>query len=233
MHASRIVGVTCLGVLLLPLLFAQGHGQEKDKRKTVQQDKAKEKPMWQEFIEQSKREDVSGRKNGVLLQSQVSVKKKGMGGVVLIHWLLDYNGRRPPLTIIKPSLDIETLGQCAVEFFPVDKDGNAHGVNIQPDPKGVDLTWLGFTLGNPARERFITVKKGEEAQDTLEVPLAKVEAIVREKHADKFRKFPPDLMFVRLRFRPSSRGEPHELDAWTGELLTPLVRVPLEKLLKD
>lgn len=209
-----------------------GGGQEKDRNGDIKE-KQPVKPEWQKTVEESKSERVSGRRNGVLLRAEMDVKKDPKGDVVLIHWFLDYDGPRPPLTIFKPSLDILAYGQCSVNFYSIDQDAEAPDVGIQPDLTGSDPTWLALALGHPDRSRFITVQKKEVARGTIEVPLASIAARTRELHPGKFKLFPPARLLAYLDFRPSTRAERLNLDPWTGEVRTPWTSVPVEKLIRE
>lgn len=162
----------------------------------------------------------AGRKNGVLLQAKAEVKKEG-AVVLLIHWSIDYAGPRFPLHILEPSLNVGSYNQTYLLFFPVDDKGISHPVAIHP---GVHD---GPSMAS--KEAFLSVKRGEVARGTIELPLTTVKNAVRLKHPEVFSKFAPLQLYVQLRHTPYERGDTWGLDAWTGKLQSELLRIPLER----
>jgi hypothetical protein len=100
---------------------------------------------------------VSIRKNGVLLKATFEVKDANLA----IHWALDYGGPRPPLTILRPSMEPMYLGLCYLVIIAIDETGEAHSIGVHP---------AGFT--NPwafPKNAFVTVSKNEIAKGTFDI----------------------------------------------------------------
>ncbi len=223
-----------LALVTFAWLLPAGEAQEKDKGgKADAKGKDPAKLQWQKIVDESKTERISGRRNGVLLRAEVDLKKHAKGGVVLVHWFIDYDGPRLPFTIFKPSLDKLSANQISIHFFPVYGDVDYFHVGIDPDTSGSDPTLLGFALAFPALSQFITLQKNEIAKGTIEVPLATVEVKMRERYKEKTGKFPPSHLFARIAFTPLHRGDHLKLDSWTGDLRTAWIAVPLEKMIKE
>ncbi len=204
-----VMAIGCLG------LVAPASGQDVEK--------SGKRPAFEEVLAASKR--AAGRQNGALMQAKVDVRNEvrleGAGAAVLIRWKIDYTGPRFPFTIWKPGMTFMHYGGTSVELLAVTEDGKQHVVKIQAD------------LPPPLiyvrdREGFATLKKGESATGTIEVGLGRNFNKVQLTLDDALTRITPQRLYVRLRHKVGERGERYNLDAWTGELQTELIPVPLD-----
>jgi hypothetical protein len=170
------------------------------------------------------RSELARRVNGVLLQATVTVAKQGFGEEVNIKWTLDYDGPRPPLIILRPTLKDMTSEQTAAVFYAVGKDRNLYEYAM----KSPHLDGFVPTGSQLLKGAFLTLEKGKTATGVLPVPAGKIGGYYRDHWPKQFDDKPP-LLYLQLRHKPYDRGLLDNLDAWTGELLAPVVKVPLTK----
>jgi hypothetical protein len=78
------------------------------------------------------------------------------------------------------------------------------------------------------KEWFRTVEKGKQGAGTMLISVAKLRQFYEGHWPDQFGAAAP-VVRVQLRHKPFDRGVAFDLDAWTGEVYTPLIRIPLEK----
>lgn len=217
--------------------------QEKGKRPEVKNGK---KTDLDRLIEGQK--EAAVRKNGVLLTGRVEIKSEPRkGDLIILHWSLDYNGPRQPLNILKPTLARPAAGQTYVLFHFVDDDGQIIGPNGRPYLVAIHANHAPDTWWPFSKEDFLEIKKGETAKGALQVIYGhQLASLAREKWPQKFQRFPVGRLFVELRHNPDARGESVlirpvdfssqelgelvDLDAWTGQLQTDLLEIPLKKL---
>jgi hypothetical protein len=171
------------------------------------------------------------RVNGALLR--ITADEKGerdpaapfdLGPSVAVHWSIDYDGPRPPLTILKPTLGPAGYDQTLLLFFLIADDGKDYPVPIPASPP--NIPGIFFT----GAADFATVKEKEVARGTLSISWQRVLAAAREKWPARFAESGPRSAYVQLRHAPTDRAEHLRLDAWTGRLQTELVPVPLKAL---
>jgi hypothetical protein len=173
------------------------------------------------------RSQMAKRKNGVLLQATAKIVAGKEGDEIRLDWTLDYNGPRQPLTILIPTL-FDTFGQTTVVFYAEDKDETSLYEYARPSDSW-PVPWAPFVQN---KELFIKVEKGKKGTGTIVVPVSKVASYYKEGWGQQF-KDPPKELYVQLVHAPFDRGEGFGgLDAWTGEVYSPLLKLSLEKLKK-
>ncbi|MCI0378015.1 MAG: hypothetical protein L0215_10435 [Gemmataceae bacterium] len=177
----------------------------------ISQEKASE-----EFYK--RRDEQAKRWNGALLEATASIAKGKDGQELHIHWSIDYNGPRPPLTILEPSLTRPISIQTVVVFYAEFKDGKRYPFQFAAPSA------LGFRI--PEAGWFVTAEKGKKATGTLILSLAKIKERYQFKHGDYSIGSP--VLRLQLEHSPSERGQAGELDAWTGTLYSKVVLVPLK-----
>ncbi|MCI0641468.1 MAG: hypothetical protein L0Y72_04380 [Gemmataceae bacterium] len=163
-------------------------------------------------------DEQAKRWNGALLLATASIAKGKDGQELHIHWSIDYNGPRPPFTILEPSLARPISSQTTVRYYAEFKDGKRYPFQIAaPSP-------LGFSIPQPGW--FVTAEKGEKASGTLVLSLARIKERYQFKHGDYAIESP--VLRFQLEHTPSARGQNGHLDAWTGQLFSKVVLVPIK-----
>jgi hypothetical protein len=165
------------------------------------------------------RSTQSKRTCGVLLKGEVSVAAKpGAGDEIQIEWILDYTGPRPPLIILEPSLEKKTSGQTTAIFYAEGKDQKIYEFRLESPAPMI----LGGGDGS-----FLTVEKGKTATGKLKVSANLLLGDYKTHWPKAFAAGTPAVLHVQLLHKPYLRG--NDLDAWTGELYTAVLKVPLKK----
>jgi hypothetical protein len=202
-YLSLVVALLALGVL--PLCPAQ--------EKPGRDPKAEN----QEFYKV--RSALAGRRAGAMLQATVAIADgPDRAEEIQLNWTLDYTGPRPPLIILRPSLEDGTAGQTRVILYAEGKDGRVYEGQLEsPTPPLVQ--------GTP-KEWFLTIPPGKTATGELKISARRVADCFQQPWPKQFDDTPP-ILHVQLIHKPHHRGG--DLDAWTGELYTPVLKVPLKK----
>ncbi|MCI0378014.1 MAG: hypothetical protein L0215_10430 [Gemmataceae bacterium] len=163
-------------------------------------------------------DELAKRWCGALLEATASIAKGKDGQELRIHWSIDYNGPRPPFTILEPSLTRAISNQTTVKFYAESKDGKRYAFEIAaPVPLGVSIPQPGW---------FVTAQKGEKATGTLVLSLARIKERYQHRHGDYSSESP--VLRFQLEHTPSARGQNGQLDAWTGQLFSKVVLVPIK-----
>jgi hypothetical protein len=165
------------------------------------------------------RNNLAGRKNGLLLQATINVEKVKGGANARIVWTLDYNGPRPPLTILQPTVSAATSRQTEVTFFAEGKHGRVYEYSIA-SPVPPNILPIGKGL-------FLIQQKGKPLTGVIEIPITKIREGYIKAWPSVFGKNPPKIQ-VQLCHKPRERGVEHNMDAWTGEVWTQMLEVRLK-----
>lgn len=166
------------------------------------------------------RSTLGGQVNGVRMQVAASVEADFKGDQIRLGWTLDYEGPRPPLAILEPSLERHTSGQTAAIFYAESKDGRPHEYELASPPNGA--------FGVLPKNFFLTVEKGKNGSGTISVPVEKLRGFYTQHWREQFGADAP-VLHIQLRHKPFDRGAGFALDAWTGEVYSRVVKVPLKK----
>jgi hypothetical protein len=160
----------------------------------------------------------SVRSNGALLTASVSVEETKDGPAIHVSWSLDYKGPRQPLVIYTPSLAVANSG-TRVHFFAEDAKSKLYHGHVTSCPPPLGPLIFG-------KLQFMTVKAGEAGTGKLVIPVDKV----RATFGDRLQALgeSPTLR-LQLFHEPTERGKRFDLDAWTGELCSKVLLVPLKK----
>ncbi|MCI0738259.1 MAG: hypothetical protein L0Y72_04390, partial [Gemmataceae bacterium] len=164
--------------------------------------------------------ELAKRWNGASLHATASIAKGKDGQELHIHWSIDYNGPRLPFTILEPSLTRPIGIQTTVWFFAEFKDGKRYPFLISAPTPSHSLILRG------PHGSFVTVEKGKKAAGTLVLPLARIKETYQHKHGDYSIESP--VLRFQLQHAPKERGQNADLDAWTGQLHSKVVRVPIK-----
>ena len=165
------------------------------------------------------RSGLHRRVNGVLLKAQMSAHPRNNPTVLQVGWTVDYTGARQPLVILKPSTT-EATGQTRLIVYAEDARGRPHQYTIHaPTPQGMYVS---------KKQWFVTVPKGESASGVIRASVADVRSFFLKHWPDRFdAKIAPRLS-IQLVHAPTDRGEAHNLDAWTGQLWSKVLKVDLK-----
>ncbi len=174
------------------------------------------------------KDDRGKRVNGARLRVAAKQVTVAESNVIRVTWKLDYNGRRPPLTILAPTFDNETDGQTEVMIYASVNnradDGISWGVK-SPPWRHDDILLIGHR-----KDWFIEVPAGTTASGTLDVPVAELKKVLLKEWPEGFvADAPPAWVYVRLYHKPRERAPQWDLDAWTGDLQSDAVTVELSK----
>jgi hypothetical protein len=172
----------------------------------------------------------SRRVNGVLLRATPVVESKDGPFLLRLRWTLDYTGPRPPLTILRPTLDQSTFGQTVVEVYAEGVDKKVYRLGLWSRSPPGDA----FPLTN--REAFLKVEEGQPATGTITLFAGEITDAFPNEHPAAFPARPREVN-VRINHKPDDRGNNFRtveevsdgLDGWTGELYSPLTQVELRK----
>src|SRR5262245_7272227 len=169
------------------------------------------------------------RVNGVLLRATPVVESKDGPFLLRLRWTLDYTGPRPPLTILRPTLDLPTSSQTAVEVYAEGADKKVYRLGLCSNRPGGDFyrTYKGA---------FFKVEKGQPATGTITLFAGEIADAFPNEQPEAFPARPRDV-HVRIHHKPFDRGNEFGtvqeigdgLDGWTGELYSPLTPVELRK----
>ncbi|MEQ8785246.1 MAG: hypothetical protein RIC55_03070 [Pirellulaceae bacterium] len=146
------------------------------------------------------------------------------GPPVAVHWSIDYDGPRPPLTILKPTLKPAGHAQTRLVFFLIAADGEGYPVTIAASPPNIP----GIFLSD--KDDFVTIEPKETARGAITVSWSRVWTAAQDRWPGQFAAGDPRAVYVQLRHGPTDRAEHLGLDAWTGQLQTELAPAPLEAL---
>lgn len=166
------------------------------------------------------------RSNGALLTIKAKAGKTEKGvPTMVIEWQIDYDGPRPPFTVLKPSLERLTMAanQTMLYVYYSNPDGSGGQMRIEaPEFRGD-----GFPP-RPSPADFVTSVPGKPVTGSFEVWLAR-EAPKFQPHLRRFE--PGETIYLQLHHSPTDRGEkdPPPLDAWTGRLWSAPVPVTVGK----
>jgi hypothetical protein len=169
------------------------------------------------------------RSNGVRFKAKVVIEGRLKASNIRIVWTIDYNGPRPPLTILKPSLRYETSGQTWVRIFATGSDGKTRMMELTSpslDPSYTSLPAIRL----PEMDWFITVpQKKSFSDDSIVIKSSKLRNYFTTKFPKQYNGLKPPKITLQLFHNPEERGELHKLDAWTGFLYTDRMDVPLPR----
>ena len=163
--------------------------------------------------------------NGVTVRIQVKQVPAEKPDAVEVEWVVKYSGPRPPLTIRRPSLTEGVHNREAeLMFYATGKSGETYGYGYQ---NPVDL--FAVLPGDAPANCFLTLKAGEGGRGTFVVKTADLRDNLLKRKPDEFDRPRPPKLYVQLFLKPTDRGVPHGLDAWTGELESNIVPLTLAK----
>lgn len=179
-------------------------------------------------------------------------RKKDATDDILIDWKIQYAGPRWPLNMIEPSLT-KTTGSTFIEFYST-KEGRGDAIvflmcspfeSPGENPYIVDEFWEKRPLPPPPnlrdgpfphldvfremlwkRDFYLTIAKGEDAKGTLRVNGQRLKKAFLDENSADFRDGHTPKLYVKLMHSPLNRGDEFHLDAWTGDLQTPIGPVP-------
>lgn len=163
---------------------------------------------------------------GARLRAMISaVPKPKTADEIRIDWTLDYNGPRPPLIVLKPSLEtpgMSSVDKTVVLFYAEGKDGRIYQLELKtPAP------FVGGLVGGVGKDTFLKIAKGKTATGTIRISARKVSAYYQNYWPKQFDFNTPPILRVQLLHQPYHRFGP--MDAWTGRLFTKMHKVELKK----
>ena len=166
------------------------------------------------------RSELNRRTNGAMLVATASASETDADRIE-IQWSLDYDGPRPPLTILRPSLELATCSQTQVIVYARPAGGRPHEM-ILSSPLQHGKYWA-------PQGWFVTVEKGKTTTGVIPIRVSEIKAFFLKNWPDRFRESPPPEVRIQLVHRPTDRGGQYNLDAWTGELYSAVILVELKK----
>jgi hypothetical protein len=161
--------------------------------------------------------------NGVALvitKAQVSSKEDQL--LLKVEWALEYKGERWPLVILEPSLFRPTAHQTSLEIVAKGKSGKGYACTCSsPESPGA-----AFFEVSSRKDWFIKVTKEKgKVEGSMEIDISEVRSQLLEEYPDEFDKeFKQDL-YLQFYHQPIDRAKHLDLDAWTGEILSPPAKV--------
>ena len=180
-----------------------------------------DKPVQVDLDDLLKREFVSYR-NGLSLEvTHAEIVEAGKKKQIHVHWVLRYSGKRWPLIVLRPSLEDYTYGDTRVGLYARGSDsGKAYCVSFK-------------SAGNPFVRRpdgrkdwFLEIdEKRGKATGVIKINLDAAKKLLPEDYAADFGKDLSPMLYIQLEHLPRDRSGMLELDAWTGELRSKLVKV--------
>ena len=153
---------------------------------------------------------------GTLLEATAGLEVSREGKSVVIKWSLDYDGPRPPLIILKPSL-IGTGGQTRAIVFAYGADGVR---------RRLDKFLSGGGMMGPPEHFFVRIDKGKKATGKLEIQLSVIKSGLQKKWPEVFQNC-PSVLYLQLEHSPTDRGK-NSQDAWTGNLWSKVLELKVD-----
>lgn len=200
------------------------------------------------FEQEASAETTSSKINGVKFAIKVNTGHKNDANAIEVIWTISYSGPRPPLILIKPSLELATRGQTKVIFYAFAR-GKKYGFplvvasptilteksgrQVLVGPFSFEKRELSRPLGSslaPSLRRtkdwFITASKGESANGAIMISVKDLKKSLMKKFPGEFDSNKPPRLFTEVIHHVEDRGEDFGLDAWIGELFAPYNKVP-------
>lgn len=176
------------------------------------------------------------RQTGALLTitAKWEMRKPGTGPGVVIDWGIDYDGPRRPFTVFTPVLSKRGVGQTTAYFWYPDADGKAAGFKLESDGEGF--------LPPIRKEDFSVAADGKPVAGRIVVGSG-------VRFTGRFGGPEPrpgePRLWVQMEHAPTDRGDGYQnvrnpdtglservltfsLDAWTGQLWSPVVEVAVK-----
>jgi len=172
-----------------------------------------------DFLEREAKKASPARSNGVELALKVKTVQTADGTNLAITWTLKYDGPRPPLNILRPSIERNNTA-TTISAYAV---GNNFGYGR------MQIFAFGDPTRFPTKESFITIPAGKSASGTITFPVMMIKKRFLEAYPTEFDARTPAKLFVTISHHPLDRGEHFALDAWTGNLDAGIVSVPALK----
>ncbi|MCI0699597.1 MAG: hypothetical protein L0241_00730 [Planctomycetia bacterium] len=236
----RLTFITAGWLTLFGLLCAAGAGQPPPGTKVdekgifipIPKSDNRVDREWLEYaLKQQKKAKKKLKVNGVEMDVTVeTIHKNNKATDFEFTWTLTYTGPRSPLIILEPSLTHPSMGQTYVRFFAFPKDAKQGRAAAHISPTYWDLQKPGEfppKLEDLRKQwKFVTIEKGKSATGTTTFPVETLKKRLLTEYPKEFVADTPPELWVKFFHRPSDRAEFKSLDAWTGELWTPILTVP-------
>lgn len=164
----------------------------------------------------SLRTKMAKRSNGLQLGLQAS---DGVAeeAIVQLQWRLDYDGPRKPCTVIGPSLTNSTSGQTVLKVYAESTSQVVHEIEFSSPVGGCKYF--------AQQDWFVTIQEDHAAKGSLLLNLAEVKATLLKHWPGNFQVEQAPPLSVQLIHQPTDRGANHNLDAWTGTVYSPVIKL--------
>jgi hypothetical protein len=145
--------------------------------------------------------------------------------VIDLDWKVEYSGPRPPLILMPPSLTEgwPEMTRVGVYAFPRGSETGRYVRFATPEPDG-GVRLLIFE-GVP-KAWYLTVPKGEVGTGNVSLLVADLKALLQSRYPAEFPDAAPPKLYADLLHEPTDRGYGHDLDAWTGLLMSNMLELP-------
>lgn len=163
--------------------------------------------------------------NGIDLTVELTTEKDHLR----IGWKMVYKGPRPPLVILEPSLEGD-YDHTQIRVFAKDKNGVVRDLLLMApysrfSPAACDNA--GFVPNAVKRSRFLTADENGLLNGELYVSTPRLRMLFQTQWPEEFNSS-SRLLAIQLIHMPMDRGESWELDAWTGNVMSPIVALRKE-----
>lgn len=212
-----------------------------------------------EFLKSAKpspKNKTSVTNNGVEMTIEVEPEEVKDSTDILIKWEMRYNGPRSPLIIVQPSLTLtsrtltvlDRATWISVAVVPAEREHVWSAFLASPDedpirqvvtdayseekalpPRADNIGPLpDFKYVTLSRERFIEVPLGGMGKGTMRISGIRLKKLLK-KNTEELEVNRAPQVYLNVQHGPKDRGEELRLDAWTGELTTEFLTVPMFK----
>lgn len=163
---------------------------------------------------------MAARVNGLLLQVSIASNAEPKLALTKVDWKLDYTGKRSPCNVLEPSMNRATSGQTEIIVY-AEGAGGLRDVTVAAR----------FTKCQYFAERawFVSIPEGQAVTGSFEFDLTEAKELLLKRFPRDFRADKAPVLYIQVCHKPSDRGAGFDLDAWTGELWTPVIRLPLKQ----
>jgi hypothetical protein len=157
------------------------------------------------------------RKHGAKMSITAETRKDQEGKPELVvHWQIDYDGPRPPFTILPPDLQLPTNWQTKLYLY-YEAAGRAPQEFLIPSPSFAGRSAI-------HEEQFVTARSDENR--VIGYNVIHPDLVRYRLESGELQTFPTDIdvetCYLQLYHRPTHRSG--SLDAWTGELWSNVTR---------
>ena len=165
--------------------------------------------------------------NGVIWKVNIKLRQlPSKNELIDFCWSIGYTGPRSPLIILRPSLSERYLTSTTIvelyAFPKYTKQGRVIQFTAPYPPGGRDA----LIHIHPPRASFLSLRRKQSVTGIDSIPVKELKKELLTRYPEVFSSTVPPTLFAGVQHDTEERGIILALDAWTGQLNSPLMRVP-------